>query len=176
MAVKKEAKAKLVENLADKLSKIKIAIFVNYSGLETEKLFDLREQLETKDAEFKVVKNTLAKRACEKANLKINPDFFKGPMALVFGFSDEVDPAKIVWKFYKTEEKPEILAAIYEKEFTEKDIVEKLAQIPERPQLEAQLVGQIKAPISGLVYAMKANLNGLVSILNQVSKQKTVNS
>ncbi len=171
MTINKTEKVKLVESLTEKLSKIKIAILVNYSGLNTEQFSDLREKLEESNAELKVIKNTLAKRACEKANLKIDSEFFKGPIAMVFGFSNEVEPAKIVWKFARIEKKPEILGAIYEDEFIEKDVVEKLAKIPERSVLEAQLVGQIQAPISGLVYVMKANLSGLVSILNQYQKQ-----
>ncbi len=175
MGIKKE-KVKLVKNLSEKLSKIKIAILVNYSGLNTGQLSDLREKLEEKDAELKVIKNTLAKRACQKVDIKIEPDVFTGPVALISGFSDEVGPAKIVWKFARIEKKPEILGAIYENEFIEKDTVEKLAKIPERSVLEEQLVHQIQAPISGLVYVMKANLAGLVSILNQYQKQQTVNN
>ena len=172
----RKEKAKLVKDLSEKLSKIKIAILVNYSGLEADKLFDLRDRLEQKEAEFRVVKNTLAKKACEKANIKIDPEFFKGPVAIIFGFSDEVEPAKIVYKFAKIEKKPEILGAIYENESIDKDTVEKLAKIPEKSVLEAQLVGQIQAPITGLVNVLRANLTGLTSILDQYKKQITVNN
>ena len=176
MAIRKEEKIKIVDNLIEKLAKIKIAILINYSGLNTEQLFNLREKLEEKESELKVIKNNLIQKALKSAKIEIDPDIIKGPIALIFSFSNELEPTKIVYQFSKIEEKPQILGGIYKNEFIDTEMIEKLAKIPERPVLEAQLVGSIAAPISKLVYSLKGNLYSLVSILSQVSQQKTVNS
>lgn len=171
MAITKQEKIKLVENLTEKLLKIKIAILINYSGLNTTQIIDLRDQLEEKNIQMKVIKNTLARRACKNNNVKIEPDILKGPVAIIFSDEDEVEPSKIISKFALLEKKPEILGAIYQNKFIDVEIIKKLAKIPEWPILVAQVVGGIKAPISGFVQVLKGNLSGLVSVLSQHSKQ-----
>jgi large subunit ribosomal protein L10 len=176
MALSREKKEKLYKDLQDKLSKSKIAILVNYSGLKTPQIFDLKDNLEKHESSFQIIKNTLARKACENLQFNLNPDIFTGTLAIAYGFSDEVETTKILHQFSKSEEKPKILGAIYEKKWIDGQLVEKIAKIPDRKTLEAQLVGTIAAPISNLVYVLQGNLSGLISILSQVSKQKTVNS
>jgi large subunit ribosomal protein L10 len=167
MAITKQKKEELLSDILDKLPKSKIVILVNYSGLKTEQIFDLKDQLSAQDSNFKIIKNTLAKKACKDLKIEIDDELFQGPIALIYGFSDEVNPAKTLYQFNKLETKPEILGAIYENKFIEASTVEQLSKIPVRKILETKLVGSIFSPISGLVYTLKGNLYSLVSILSQ---------
>jgi len=174
MAITKERKVKLLADLIEKLPKSKITILINYSGLNTEQFSQLREKLEKIDADLRVVKNNIIKLAFKKTKTAIDPEILTGPIALIFGFSEEIRPAKIIWEFSQIEKKPEILTgAIYQNEFTDSEIIKKLAKIPEINILKTQLVSNISAPISGLIFSLKANLSGIVSILNQYQQQKT---
>ncbi len=101
MAITKQKKEELLTDLIDKLPKSKIVILVNYSGLKTEQIFNLKDNLEKQDSNFKIIKNTLAKKACKDLKIEIENDVFQGPIALVYGFSDEVSPIKTLYQHYR---------------------------------------------------------------------------
>ena len=149
MALKKPEKITLINDLIDKFTSAKIIILINYSGLTCEQIINLRNQLEEKESNFKVIKNSLIKIACHQIKLEIDQDVFRGQLAMVFGFADEINPARIIYQFSKTEKKPRVIGAIYQNKYLESDLVAKLAKIPDRNTLETQLVGQISSPKIG---------------------------
>lgn len=177
MPITRKKKTEILQDLNEKLPKSKIAILMNFSGLSMDKIIELRKGTEAHDAEFKVTKNNLLKIAVKENNLEIQEEVIQGPMAIIFGFRDEVEPAKILAKLATDEKKPEmILGAIYENKFVPAETVRALSKIPGRDILEARLVGNLNAPISNLVWSLKYNLFSLTSILKQYHNQLTVNS
>lgn len=165
--LQKKKKQQIVSDLKDRLSSIKIVILINYSGLTTKESDVLREKLETQNSQLQIVKNNLVKIAIKEANIDVDPEIFKGQIALVFSNEDEIFPAKTLAQFYQKTEKPNIIGAIYENEFITKEKVEQLAKIPDRQILLAQLVANTSSPLTGLVHVLKANLTNLVLVLNQ---------
>jgi len=175
----KEQKENTVKDLVDKLSRFKSLIFVNFVGLKVKEVTKLRRLCEEAGIDYLVTKKTLMKIALDKAGIKdFNPKELKGNIALVFGFEDEVAPAKLLDKFAKDHEALKFLAGILvtgPKEYKIMDVlgVKSLATLPSKLELLAKMVGSIKAPLSGLVNILEGNLRGLVLVLKAIKDKKT---
>src|SRR5438132_9775580 len=94
---RKEQKAEQVELLTEKLKKAKVAVLTDYRGLTVSQIQDLRGKLRTGDVEYRVVKNTLARRAAEAAGVPALQKELEGPVAIAFGYDDNLAaPAKLI--------------------------------------------------------------------------------
>jgi large subunit ribosomal protein L10 len=85
---RREQKVEQVEILTEKLKKAKVAVLTDYRGLKVSQIQDLRGKLRGGDVEYRVVKNTLARRAAESAGYPALQDEIKGPVAIAFGYDD----------------------------------------------------------------------------------------
>ena len=97
----KAFKEQKIESIKELLSKAQVAIVTEYKGLSVEEITKLRRNLQKEDGDYTVTKNTLAKIAVKGTEFEVLTDVFKGPIALAFGFKDQVSPAKAVAKFIK---------------------------------------------------------------------------
>ncbi len=171
----KEQKVEIIQGLKQGLEKQKSVVLVDFQGLDAKALFSLRDELKKEDCQLQVVKKTLFIKVLE--NLKQEKiiekiEQIKGQIALVFGFSDEVAPAKICYEFGKKNETLKILGGFLTDEFIEQAKMIELAQLPSREELLARLVGSLNAPVSNFVYTLKANIKGLVVALNAIKETK----
>lgn len=167
-------KQKILENLEEKIARKKAIIFVDFTGLKFKDLSDLRKKLKAADNELMVAKKTLIGIAFKKAGLKIETKELKGEIALVFGFKNEISPAKIVWLFSQINPNLKILGGTIESqkyEFLNAEQVIELAKLPTKEELLARFIGSIKAPVSNFVYALEYNLKGLMFLLNKIKGQ-----
>ena len=98
---RKEQKAEQVEEIAERLKKAKVAVLTDYRGLTVGQLQDLRARLRGGDVEYRVVKNTLARRAAEAAGVPALQAELKGPVAIAFGYDDLGVPAKLNNEFVR---------------------------------------------------------------------------
>ena len=168
MALTKEKKKKIIEDLKDKIAKQKAMVLVGITGLKVKDIFDLRKKLKTIDANLKVVKKTLIEKAFKENNLDFNKNKYKEEVALVFGFKDEISPAKTVYQFGLANENLKILAGFLEGKLKTAEEIIALAQLPTKEELLAKLVGSISAPLSNFVYALNYNIKGLLYVLTKV--------
>src|SRR5574344_2690907 len=90
-----------IESIKEKLSRAQVAIVTEYKGYSVEEITSLRRQLQKESGDYTVTKNTLAKIAIKGTDFEVLTDAFKGPIALAFGFKDQVSPAKILATFIK---------------------------------------------------------------------------
>jgi large subunit ribosomal protein L10 len=164
-------KQEVVLKTQDNIKNSKLVIFTDYSGMNVEDMTKLRSRLLENNDKYQVIKNALIDIASQKENYKTNIKESKSQTAVVFGFSDEVLPAKTLVEFIKEAEKPKILGGLYEGEFISEEEVKKLATIPSREELHAKLVGTIAGPMTGMLGVLQGNLRGLVSVLNQYHQQ-----
>ncbi len=173
MAITRAEKEKAVSALNDDLSRLSLAVLTDYRGLTVNEVEALRQNLRDEGMTYRVTKNTLLKLAL-KSNSKlsdIDPEMFKGPMALAFGFDDEVAPARVVFQFAKEHEALEIVGAITaDGQLLSAAEVKALATLPSREQLLGHLVGTIAAPLSSFVGLMGANVRSIVNVLNALSQ------
>jgi len=172
MPLTREQKKEIIENLREKISWQKAMVFAAIEGLKAEEIFELRKKLKKKDCLLAVVKKTLADRVFKENKINCDAKEMAGQLALIFGFEDQISPAKISYKFFQTNKKLKILGGFFENNFINTEKVVELAKIPSREELLAQLVGSIKAPVANFVNVLQGNIKGLISILAQRAKTK----
>ncbi len=166
----KTKKVTTVGTFAEKISRTKSVILVDYRGLTMSQLADLRAQLAAIDAEFIVTKNTLLQRALLKAGL--TTDEIDGPTATVFAYGDEIAPFAVVSRFLKAANIGEAKFAYLNKESIDKTGILKLGNLPSRAELVAKLIGSLSNPLYGIVGVPKAKLSSLVYALSAIRDQK----
>ncbi len=174
MAKTKEQKREILANLADKISQAKFIIFTKFDALGVKDNEELRKQLKNEGSEYYVVKKTLLDLAFKNKKIaNLNVKDFVGRVAVIFGYTDEIMPAKIVDKFKKShKEGIEFIGGIFEDKFIDSAEVAELAKLPSKQELYAKLVGSINAPVSGLVNVLAGNLRNLVYVLKAIEEKK----
>ena len=134
-----EQKQKTIDEIENSVKNSSSVVFVDYRGLTVSEVTELRRKLREVDAELKVYKNTLTKRALD--SLKINLDeHLTGPKAIAFG-NDAVAPVKVLANFAKDHEALELKVGIIDGEVSDKETLDKLATIPSREGLLTMLAG-----------------------------------
>jgi large subunit ribosomal protein L10 len=169
MAITKEKKRKILEELKEKIERQKIMIFVDFTGVKSKDLFLLRRKLKELGNEMKVAKKTLINLALKEKNLNvIDVRKILGEVSVIFGMKDEISSVKTVYEFSKENKNLKILGGILEKSFIGPEKIEELAKLPTKEELLAKLVSDISAPISNFVYLLKSIPQSLVFVLSQI--------
>jgi len=169
---RKEQKAEQVELIAEKLKRAKVAVLTDYRGLTVSQLQELRSKLRGGDVEYRVIKNTLARRAAEAAGVPALQSELKGPVAIAFGYDDLGLPAKLINEFVRaTRLKLEVVGGLVEGRVFSPEQVKQLADLPSRESLIAQLLGTLQSPVAQLVGIMQTPVQQLVGVLDAY-KQK----
>ena len=166
----KEKKKKVIEELKTKISTQKMIVFFDFSGIKTKDLSELRNELKESDNELKITKKSLAQIAFKSLGFKIDFKKIKSQLALVFGFKDEILPAKLIHQFSQKNPSLKILGGVFEKNLIGPERIIELAELPTKEELLSRLVGSISSPISNLVYVLKANIKGLIYVLSTIKK------
>ena len=168
----KAFKQEKLDEIKSKIEKAKVAIVTEYRGLTVEEITDLRRELQKNNGDYMVTKNTLAKLAVKGTEYEVLTDLFKGPIAIAFGFEDQVAPAKVLVDFVKKVKKGEIMGAALDGQIFDAKETKKLAELPSKEELYAKLLGSINSPASGIVGSMNAVMSSLVRAIDAVAKQK----
>lgn len=169
---RKEQKAEQVELLVEKLKKAKVAVLTDYRGLTVAQIQDLRGKLRGGEVEYRVVKNTLARRAAEAAGVKALESELEGPVAIAFGYEDLAVPAKLINEWVRTTRlKLDVKGGLVEGRVFSADQVKQLADLPSRETLLSQLAGTIQSPIARLAGALQTPLSTLAGALESYQKK-----
>ncbi|GAC1511376.1 MAG: 50S ribosomal protein L10 [Candidatus Dormibacteraceae bacterium] len=164
---RKEQKAEQVEVLTEKLKKAKVAVLTDYRGLRVSQIQDLRSKLRGGDVEYRVVKNTLARRAAEAAGYPQFKDGLKGPVAIALGYDDLSIASKLINEWVRTTRlKLDVVGGLVEGKVFSGDQIKSLADLPSRETLIAQLMGTLQSPVAQLVGIMQTPLQQLLGTLN----------
>lgn len=151
-----ESKQQTVNEIAEKLTESQATILVDYRGLNVAEITALRKELRDNNIEYKVYKNTLARRAAESAELGELSDSLVGPTAVAFSKEDVVAPAKILHEFSKKHEALEVKGGIIEGKVASLEEIKELSTLPDYNGLVSMLLSVLQAPIRNLAYATKA--------------------
>ena len=168
----KAQKQELVTTLAAKLKRSPTLYVTDFTGLDVARITDLRRRLRAAGVEYVVVKNTLALRAFSEAQVTGVESHLDGPTALVLAGADAVAPAKILHDFAKEFEKPKIKIGLVEGKPIEPALVARLAALPSREALLAQLGGALQAPLAGFAGALNGLLMMMAGALEALKNQK----
>ncbi len=154
-------KQEQVNELAQELKEAKLVLLTDYRGINVTDVTKLRKDLREADAEYKVIKNNIVRRALEANGESALDEVLEGPVALVIGKEDYLAPSKVIYNFTKDHDFYKIKGGIVEgKVMTAEEIIT-LAKLPSRQELLAKLAG-----------ALLGNITKLAVALDQVKSQK----
>jgi large subunit ribosomal protein L10 len=165
-----QAKIDSVEALKQRLGAAKTAVLTEYRGLTVRQLSDLRRQLKTTAAEYKVVKNRLARRAVKGSPLDSLASHFAGPTGLVLTEHDPVGVAKALQAFVRVNPALTIKVGFVEGTVLEARDLKALADLPSKETLRAQVVAAVQGPMSQLISLLTAPHRELARVLEARSK------
>lgn len=176
-------KEQTVVKLTEKIGRAKALVFTNYQGMTHKQLEELKRVLRQANAELTVTKNTLLKLALEKSTVfrlqttavdgsQSAESILSNPTATIFVYDDVIAPLKQIAKTIKSLGLPAIKFGIIDNQALTGDQVLKLASLPSREVLLAQIVGGLKSPIFGLHRALLWNINKLVFTLKAIEDKK----
>ena len=168
--MKKPEKDKLVAELRDKLSGAKALYYTDFSGLNVKRMTDLRRRLRKANVEYVVIKNTLAMRAVNDSGLVGTK--LKGQTGLVIA-KDPVAAAKVLSDFAKeNDQRPAVKGGVFEGKAIDVAQVKKLASMPSREQMLAELGAGLQAPMAAFVGALSGMFYMMVGALEALKQQR----
>ena len=160
-----------VAELKERFAGVQTAVLTEYRGLTVRQLSDLRKQLKGASAEYKVVKNRLARIAIKDSALDGLGKHLTGPTGVAYTRHDPVSVAKALQAFVKNNPALTIKMGVVEGKVLEAAALKSLADLPSKEALRAQLVGALQGPLSQLVTLLTAVQGQLVRVIEARSKQ-----
>jgi len=167
-----DEKAVVIDELAEQLTRAKLAILTDYRGLSVTALQQLRANLRPHNAEFRIAKNTLTRIAAEKAGIDGLTPMLDGPLALVLAYDDIVAPSKAISDFARTSRVLTVKGGVLDQSIIPAKAIEDLATMPSREELLSKLLGLLNSPAQRLVTVINQPNQGFVRVLNAYAEQK----
>ena len=166
-------KQTFVSDFREKIQAAPVVYLTDFSGLDVKSMTLLRQRLKESGAEYLVVKNRLVKLAIADLDLPDISEALLGPTGVVLGYEGIVEPAKAVSDFAKEhDDKPVFKLGILDKEIVSAAEIQRLAKVPPRKELLAELAGALEAPMAALVSALEGKVQEMSGLLDALREQK----
>lgn len=170
----REKKEKIVESVAEKLNKSQGIYLTEFQGLSVEEISELRRKFRESGIEYKVVKNTLIKKALEQTNISDKfCEGLKNTTGIAFGYEDPIEPAKVIKKYAKDNEKLKFKIASVDGQIFESNQLDILSSMLSKTENIGRVAGSINNVISSIPGTINAVMRNLVSVIDQVGKQRS---
>ena len=168
--MKRSDKNSFVQNLKDELKNSNSVIVAHYSGLSVLETDNLRKEMRSNGAKFKVTKNRLTKIALEETPYASIADLFSGPTAIAYS-DDPVAPAKVSVEFEKKFENFKIIGGSYEGEKIDLEKINFLASLPSLDSIRGKLLGLLNAPAQKIASILQVPGGQLAQVMSSRSKE-----
>ena len=166
-------KIQILEDTRGRLEGVRGVYLADFSGMSVEKLSLLRKKCREQGVQFRVIKNTLLKRAFNDRGITALDEHLVGPTGLVFSPSSETAPAKILADFAKEHERPRIKAAVLDGRLFDNKQVAQLAALPSYEVMLAQVLSTIIAPMTQFLAAIDATLRLPAIMADVLEREKS---
>ena len=165
--MQKAQKHEFVKEFNSALKESEFLLVADYKGLNVSEISSLRNEIKSdSSSNFRVAKNTLAKRAIQGTNFSIVEKLFVGPTSVAYS-NDPVSTSKVAVKFAKANEKFKILGGVMgDKELSSEDI-KNLASLPTLEEIHAKIVGLLVANQTNIVSVLQKNQSNLIRVINE---------
>ena len=170
----REEKEAVVDQVATQIQESEAIFAVDYRGISVQQVAELRQKLSEADATLRVVKNTLTELAADKAGAESLKVLLEGPTAFTFVKGDAALAAKAIATFRRQHDVLAFKGGTMDGETLSIDEIEAIAKLPARDLLNAQLVGVMASPVTGLVRGLNQLIGGLAQQLGQIAEQGLV--
>lgn len=171
--MKIEKKKQVAEELARALSEAGTIYLTDFTGLNVKDITELRARLREQGIRYRVVKNTLMRRALDGLELPDISPHLEGPTALVLGDEDPVMPAKLVREFAKEhEERPTVKVGVVDRRPVSSEEVTELAQLPPRDQLLGAIAAGLTASVGGIAGVLAAVIRDTAYLVEEVARAR----
>ena len=168
--MKRSDKEQLVVELKEKIAGAKALYYTDFTGLNVKRMTELRRRLKKANVEYVVIKNTLALRAVNESGLV--GERLRGPTGLVMA-KDPVEAAKILTEFAKTnDQRPAVKGGMFDGAAIDAGQVKRLAAMPSREQMLAELGAGLQSPLSAMLGVMNSLLTNFAGALEALKTQK----
>ena len=167
-------KVETVKELHDVFSKAKSVVVANYQGIDAEGIRALRVHMRSRSVDFRVVKNTLARRAVKDTVLEVLSEDFQGPISIIVGFDDAIAPAKALADFAKSGalKAPEVVCGVVEGQKVSSDEVQAIADLPSREELISKMLSVFQGPTTNFAGVFSSLLRKFVGTLDAIGEKK----
>jgi large subunit ribosomal protein L10 len=162
----KATKSTVVKALATELGEHDSLFVADYRGLDVATITELRGKLREAGSHFKIVKNTLAKRAAEEAGKSELVDLFSGPSAIAFVKDDAAAVAKVLQEMAKQTDVIEVRGGMLDGAPVDQSQIKEIASLPAREVILAMLLSAVNAPMTQMVGVLNAPLRDIVGIID----------
>ncbi|NTU96204.1 MAG: 50S ribosomal protein L10 [Chlorobiaceae bacterium] len=171
--MKRDTKEQIVQEVAEKISRSQAIYLTEYQGLNVQKMAELRNEFRKSGIEYRVVKNTLIKKALkEMAGADKFSAGLKSTTAVAFCYDDPIAPAKVIRKFSKTNEALKFKMAAIDGVVYGADTLTALSEMLSKTENIGRVAGLVNNMVASVPMVVNAVMRNLVSVLDQVAKQK----
>lgn len=160
-----------VRELSEVIRGCKSIYLADFSGMNVDVVSKMRRKLREVKVDYRVAKNTLAKRALHEHGVSVLDPYLEGPTGFAFG-EDEVAAAKVFAEFTKEYEKPAVKAAYIGGHLYGPDGIKTLAQLPPREVLLGQFIGALRSPMQGMVGVLSGSIRQVLGTIDAIGKKK----